>query len=370
MPLLCIRFRSIKNKDEKDTTVSPMLLEETSVASSICHIERSVGNIKPSTLDRAVNLRHAVTTCDLSVASIFFSNSKRDEVMKRFGQMLSNSKSRAPPEIVQKLLFERDLRQWYVHAVKVCIHIIDRFAGARSQNEPFASDSDGDDAAETVLADAEYTLRAFMILGGQSQLEIVRRSMQLVCVCTVREDVRGTGLSTSSFDLPRVRAPVLRMFISSKMATGQPGLLDYFGITHVITCFKHGASIDVGGRTRLVLHAIDDDKYDMLPDMDTSVKFVKDALLQARDDNDNATSHDSSESPAIPMVPGREDVRLLVHCAAGMHRCTVVVAAIMVALLGFKLNDALEAIRSVRPMAQPTESFGKQLKKFAARYVA
>jgi hypothetical protein len=332
-------------------------------------LERVLGaTVRPTLLDRAVILRHAAATCDLNVASIYFNNcGKRDEVTKCFQRLIERPEANLSNEELAKLRTEKDLRKWYALACKACMSIIDRRTACRNKPYPEGENADG------ALTDAESALRLFITIGGHQPLDLVRRSMQLVCVSAARQDIRGGSLSTSSFDLPRTRAPIVRLFISGKTPAGQPALLDYFGITHVITCFKTGTTIDVGaGRQRLVLPSIDDDVYDMRPDMVTAIKYVKDSLALSREssESDRSTESALSDGPPLPMLPGKEDMRLLVHCSAGMHRCTAICSAIMVGVLGWRLSDALEAIRVARPMAEPTESFAKQLKQFASRYVA
>jgi hypothetical protein len=412
-------------------------------------IEKTRGHtVEPLLVDKAVALRHVGTTIDFTVASIYFNNKKHPTLVSEFYALAERAAAAVPPALeavdISHVRGEKDPRKWYGAACRLCMKIIDECAPslktARAPTVPPTSDdeTDGDTdcggapiprrvpamspvvslvptsvTAEMsekmkLLTAAEQCLRDFFEAGGHKPLDIIRRSMQLVCVSSARQDVRGQSCSTSSLDLPRVRSPALRLYISGKVAAGQKEMLDHFDITHVITCFKTGGAINVGdNRARLVLPSVDDDKYDMTNDLNRAVRYVKEALGVDRQQfgaaqreqadspvptpNQSDTNTASIETggslrsvlefaPAIlntsttsscnGFLPPREEVRLLVHCAAGMHRCTAVCAAIMVACLGWKLNEALEAINKARPMAEPTESFAKQLKKFAARYVA
>ncbi|NWX93995.1 DUS15 phosphatase, partial [Nothoprocta pentlandii] len=62
----------------------------------------------------------------------------------------------------------------------------------------------------------------------------------------------------------------------------------------------------------------------------------------------------------------------LVHCLAGISRSTTVVVAYVMAVTELGCAEALEAIRTVRPMANPNAGFRRQLDEFgrgAARKV-
>jgi protein-tyrosine phosphatase len=56
--------------------------------------------------------------------------------------------------------------------------------------------------------------------------------------------------------------------------------------------------------------------------------------------------------------------RILVHCYQGRSRCVAIVIAYLMKYLNYSLDNALNAIRQVRPSAQPNTGFMKQLRDF------
>jgi hypothetical protein len=198
--------------------------------------------------------------------------------------------------------------------------------------------SDADRIDPTSVAEIralDVALRGLLTHGGHRPLDVIRRSMQHIYPLDASHAAGNAAAS-----------PV-RLFISGKIAAGCPALLDFFGVTHVVTCFATGASIDVGSnRDRLVLPCVDDDVYDLTQDFETATQFFSAAVAKA--------------------AAARTRLVVLVHCAAGMHRCTVIAAAIMVRVLGCRLDAALAFIKAARPMAEPTGNFKRQLDALAA----
>ncbi|XP_013054001.1 dual specificity protein phosphatase 15 [Anser cygnoides] len=56
----------------------------------------------------------------------------------------------------------------------------------------------------------------------------------------------------------------------------------------------------------------------------------------------------------------------LVHCLAGISRSTTVVVAYVMAVTELSSQEVLEAIRSVRPVANPNPGFRQQLEEFGS----
>lgn len=61
----------------------------------------------------------------------------------------------------------------------------------------------------------------------------------------------------------------------------------------------------------------------------------------------------------------RRGGRVLVHCHMGISRSATVLAAYLIAH-GFTAEQAVEALRSVRPVVRPNDGFMEQLKQFEA----
>ncbi len=58
---------------------------------------------------------------------------------------------------------------------------------------------------------------------------------------------------------------------------------------------------------------------------------------------------------------------VLVHCHVGQSRSVAVAAAALVAVEGVELDEALERIRSRRPMANPTREIGSLAKRYVQK---
>lgn len=56
----------------------------------------------------------------------------------------------------------------------------------------------------------------------------------------------------------------------------------------------------------------------------------------------------------------------MVNCVMGWSRSATVVMAYLIAKKGYRINEALEAIRRFRPKARPNPGFMQQLVEFEA----
>ena len=64
-----------------------------------------------------------------------------------------------------------------------------------------------------------------------------------------------------------------------------------------------------------------------------------------------------------------EQARLLVHCAAGVHRAPMMALALLCAL-GWKLNDGLKLIETRRPQADFADVYVRSVERFVEGYAA
>jgi protein-tyrosine phosphatase len=68
--------------------------------------------------------------------------------------------------------------------------------------------------------------------------------------------------------------------------------------------------------------------------------------------------------PAFDFIErSRKETNVLVHCAAGISRCSVILIAYMMQKYGLSFNECLKRIQSARPCCQPNTGFIEQLKE-------
>lgn len=276
--------------------------------------------------ERLCLLRHAAGTINVSLARSMFDralctaagSAEAEACVAQVEQVLGASSSLPP----------RKDRDWYTAALAALLRRVDRALLDAAQE------------GSAGLAALDAALRQLLATGGHLPLDIVRRSMQQI-------HPPPAGAGGASALVPSASRHAIRLFISGKIAAGCPALLDAFGVSHVITCFATGRGIDVGDRPggRLVLPCVDDERYDLTKDFETALDFMTVAIAE----------YAAARKPPV----------VLIHCAAGMHRCTAIAAAIMIRLLRMPLQDALDAIKTARPMAQPTPNFMNQLEELA-----
>uniref|UniRef100_A0A7S1M1T9 Tyrosine specific protein phosphatases domain-containing protein n=1 Tax=Neobodo designis TaxID=312471 RepID=A0A7S1M1T9_NEODS len=292
---------------------------------------RAAPLVHPDPLERLALLRHSARTITLSVAKFTFNRARgAPGSATEVAECLESVKAAIP----DASLPEPTSDDWFTAAFEAVLRRADAHLTA---DLPGGLVRHG-----TGTATLEDALWRLLGAGGHRPLDIIRRSMQQIHPALHLRD--GATDAPARLDGATAPPPV-RIFISGKIAAGGAALLDYFRVSHVITCFATGRTIDVGDRHRLVLPCVDDEAYDLSRDFETAIAFFDAACAEAAAAGSRLT--------------------LLVHCAAGMHRCTAISAAILVKSLGYDLPTALAAIKSVRPMAEPTPSFLRQLEKLA-----
>lgn len=60
----------------------------------------------------------------------------------------------------------------------------------------------------------------------------------------------------------------------------------------------------------------------------------------------------------------RKKTNVLVHCAAGISRCSLILISYMMKKYGKGYEECLEIVKAARPCCQPNMGFVKQLKEF------
>lgn len=112
------------------------------------------------------------------------------------------------------------------------------------------------------------------------------------------------------------------------------------------TASSSGGGDSVGRRPkRMAVSVLDLASESILCHFDRCIDFIHGAMA------------DRDSDPAMA---------LLVHCQAGCSRSVSVVAAWLMRTEGLTYDQALSAIREVRPMAEPNEGFDQQLRLFEA----
>ena len=82
-------------------------------------------------------------------------------------------------------------------------------------------------------------------------------------------------------------------------------------------------------------------------------------------DDDHKQKVDHTFKPAFEFIENnRKKSNILVHCAAGISRCSTLLIAYMMQKYGLPFDDCLQKIQSARECCQPNMSFVKQLRKF------
>jgi atypical dual specificity phosphatase len=74
----------------------------------------------------------------------------------------------------------------------------------------------------------------------------------------------------------------------------------------------------------------------------------------------------SVEVIAARLPTGAAGGRVLVHCMQGKSRSASIVLAYMMAVLGYRLEDALRVAVTARPIVEPNAGFMDQLRKYEA----
>jgi protein-tyrosine phosphatase len=86
----------------------------------------------------------------------------------------------------------------------------------------------------------------------------------------------------------------------------------------------------------------------------------------------NPTDDDFQPKPATLFARGvefakrtldRDDTKLFIHCAAGVHRAPMMTLAVL-GSMGWELNDAMELIEGRRPVADFAEVYVESVEKF------
>lgn len=69
--------------------------------------------------------------------------------------------------------------------------------------------------------------------------------------------------------------------------------------------------------------------------------------------------------PAFEFIDkSRRETNVLVHCAAGISRCSVILIAYMMQKYRMPFEECLRKVQAKRPCCQPNSGFSQQLKSF------
>ena len=152
--------------------------------------------------------------------------------------------------------------------------------------------------------------------------------------------VDGDDEDEDEKDIKMVRGAI---WLGGQFAVRDSASLARRGTTHVLAC---------NGRTpfffslspRVKVIDWDDEDAQQLNELHDAIAFLSEALLKRG--------------------------VILVHCTAGRSRSAAVVVAFFIARLGMTYDEALAAVKQVRPWVSPNAGFERQLREFEANHRA
>lgn len=100
--------------------------------------------------------------------------------------------------------------------------------------------------------------------------------------------------------------------------------------------------------------------------------FVKHQLTQTRERNKSVIRiglHDTLTEPLdmilpILLIALQDEKRILIHCQAGMSRSASVAIALLAIYESITFTDALDYVKSKRPIVQPNPSFLRMVEEY------
>ena len=100
--------------------------------------------------------------------------------------------------------------------------------------------------------------------------------------------------------------------------------------------------------------------------VDLSFKYPQNIKQQKFDlDDRNSQQVTHVFEPAFEFIEAeRKRTNVLVHCAAGISRCSMLLSSYMMRKYKLDLESCLKIIKEARPCCQPNMGFMKQLKAF------
>jgi hypothetical protein len=140
------------------------------------------------------------------------------------------------------------------------------------------------------------------------------------------EKMRGVSIVTQN------------ILIGGRDEANNKELLQKYGVTHVLNACKQLQNFYPDDFTYLKINALDDPKYDISKDFETSAKFLQ----------------------KVEKLKGR----VLVHCIAGVSRSVCMVIMHLIRNHNVCLNQAYKHIKNIRPFIHPNEGFMYQMALF------
>ena len=127
-----------------------------------------------------------------------------------------------------------------------------------------------------------------------------------------------------------------KLFLSDMMAAVDMAVVNYFSITHIVNASNSAAPSKLTNITYHNVYIEDSEESDISRDLIKTHDFITSALLGGG--------------------------RVLVHCMAGVSRSsTITMHHIM--MTGTTLKEAVEMVKTARPIVNPNRAFAKALLK-------
>ena len=135
---------------------------------------------------------------------------------------------------------------------------------------------------------------------------------------------------------------VPRVFIGDLAVAENAAMLAHLGITHVVSAMRGSVSLPASAApfTCLQIPLTDSPFAELAEHLPRATAFISDALQDPR-------------------------ARVLVHCVQGISRSASVVCAHLIKIYGWTPAQAVQYVKSKRPIAEPNAGFVAQLGEFA-----
>ncbi|KAG7530702.1 hypothetical protein FFLO_04872 [Filobasidium floriforme] len=153
------------------------------------------------------------------------------------------------------------------------------------------------------------------------------------------------------------------------------------GITAVLSLIIPAMTNIPSSIKHLSITIEDSANTDILSHLDQCVDWIDSVLREEREENIQRQRDDSTSNSDKGVMEGEKQVDIdnttegtkpkilrkggvLVHCQAGMSRSATIVAAYLMKVLGVGVDEALDMIRNVRPVIEPSQTFREQLEVY------
>ena len=153
----------------------------------------------------------------------------------------------------------------------------------------------------------------------------------------------GRALNTAALQVSVPPTEVIpRVYIGDLSAAENATVLAHLGVTHILSVMRGSVSLPSTSSSisYLQLPLSDSPFAELAEHLPRATAFISDALQDPR-------------------------ARVLVHCVQGISRSSSVVCAFLIKSYGWSPAQAVQYVKSKRPIAEPNSGFVSQLGEFA-----